>query len=107
MHVAIHRGSYLGATMIYPARYFPAKLSPTTDGEFIVTFRDILEAITYGEDAIGAIAMGVDTLYTAKDYYLESGRPMKEPSARMDGEVLVPLYVEDRDEEMQLFGVPA
>lgn len=91
--------------MIYPARYFPAKLSPTSDGAFVVTFRDVLEAITQGEDPIAAIAMGVDALYIARDFYLEAGHRMLEPSARLDGEVLVPLYVDDRDEEMQLFGV--
>lgn len=91
--------------MIYPARHYPAKLMAATEGGFVVTFRDVPEAITQGEDAIDAIAMGVDALYSARDFYIEDNRPMNEPSARRDDEVLVPLYVNDRDEEMQLYGV--
>lgn len=91
--------------MIYPARYYPAKLTPAEEGGFVVTFRDVLEAITQGDDPIDAIAMGVDALYIAREFYVTDGQFMHEPSARQDGEVLVPLYVDDRDEEMQLFGV--
>lgn len=92
--------------MVYMAKFYPAKLT-AYENAFLVTFRDVLEAITQGDNHIDAIAMGVDVLYSAREFYLEGGRPMNEPSARLDGEVLIPLYVEDRDEEMQLFGVPA
>jgi antitoxin HicB len=93
--------------MIYPARHYPAKFRPAPEGGFVVTFRDVPEAITQGEEPIEAIAMAVDCLYSAREFYTERNDLMNEPSARQDGEVLIPLYVDDRDEEMQLFGVDA
>lgn len=88
------------------ARLYPAKM--TGDGDaLLVTFRDVPECHTQGEDDLDAVTMAADALYTVREFYLEHGRKMQEPSSIEDGEVLVPLYVEDEAEELKLFGVLA
>jgi len=70
---------------------FPARFAADPDGGYTVTFRDIPEAITQGDDLQEAQAMAVDALVTAMDFYFEDGRPVPAPSAAQDGEVAVAL----------------
>lgn len=69
---------------------YPAKLAPE-DGGFVVTFRDIPEAITQGESREEAIAMAADALATAMEFYFEDRRPVPAPSEGRRGEVGIPL----------------
>lgn len=69
---------------------YPAKLAPE-DGGFVVTFRDIPEAITQGDTREGAIAMAADALATAMEFYFEDGRQVPLPSEVGRGEVGIPL----------------
>lgn len=69
---------------------YPAKLAPE-DGGFVVTFRDIPEAITQGESREEAIAMAADALATAMEFYFEDRRPVPAPSEVRRGEVGIPL----------------
>lgn len=75
---------------------FPAALTPDVDenGEptgFVVTFRDIPEAITQGDTEAEALAVAADALLTAMDFYFEDKRQVPAPSAAKRGERLVAL----------------
>lgn len=71
------------------ARY-PALLEPEGDG-FNITFRDIPEAITCGDNREDALEMAAGALLTAMEFYFEDRRPVPLPSAPQDGEVLIAL----------------
>lgn len=71
------------------ARY-PAFLEPEGDG-FNVTFRDIPEAITCGDNREDALEMAAGALVTAMEFYFEDRRPVPLPSQPEAGEVLVAL----------------
>lgn len=70
---------------------FPARFEPDPDGGFVVSFRDIPEAITQGDTLEEAESMAQDALVTAMDFYFEDGRPVPAPSRAEKGERLVGL----------------
>jgi antitoxin HicB len=71
--------------MRYPANFQP-------DGKFfLVTFPDIPEAITQGDDIEDAMLHAADVLESALDFYLESGRPIPAPSKSNRGQHLIEL----------------
>jgi antitoxin HicB len=70
--------------------HYPANIRP--DGKFfLVTFPDIPEAITQGNDIEDAMRHGADVLESALDYYLESGRQIPTPSKPKRGQRLIEL----------------
>ena len=69
---------------------YPALLAPDGDG-FLVTFRDIPEAITAGATRDEALSMSADALLSAMDFYFEDRRVVPPPSAPRKGEELVAL----------------
>jgi antitoxin HicB len=70
--------------------HFPANIRP--DGRFfLVTFPDIPEAITQGNDIEDAKRHGADVLESALDYYLEAGLPIPAPSRPKRGQHLIAL----------------
>lgn len=70
---------------------YPVKLSPAEEGGFVVTFRDIPEAITQGDSQEEALEMAKDALITAMDFYFEDKRSVPSPSALENGEQFVEL----------------
>lgn len=70
---------------------YPAKFEPAEEGGFVVTFRDIPEAITQGDNETEAMEMAEDALLSAMDFYFEDRRPVPLPSKRIHGERLVTL----------------
>jgi antitoxin HicB len=70
----------------YPARFKLAK-----EGGFVVTFRDIPEAITQGESVEGAMMRARDALETALDFYFDDRREVPAPSKARRGERLIEL----------------
>lgn len=70
---------------------YPATLTPDEGGGFVVTFRDIPEAITQGDTEAEALEMAADALLTAMDFYFEDKRPVPPPSKAKKGEHLVGL----------------
>ena len=66
--------------------YYPAKFTPAEEGGYVVTFRDIPEAITQGDDMTEAVEMAEDVLQSAMDFYFEDQRPAPLPSAPEEGE---------------------
>lgn len=69
---------------------YPARVRPDGKG-FMVTFRDIPEALTAGDTHEEAIEMAADALATAMDFYFEDKRQVPQPSASKRGEVLIAL----------------
>lgn len=70
---------------------YPATFTPAEEGGFVVTFRDIPEAITQGDTEEEAMCMATDALLSAMDFYFDDKRPVPLPSKPKKGEVLVEL----------------
>lgn len=60
---------------------YPVTLDAQPEGGFVVTFADVPEAITQGEDEDEALLQAVDALETALSFYIEARRPLPMPSA--------------------------
>jgi antitoxin HicB len=69
---------------------YPALFEPDGSG-FVVSFRDIPEALTQGDTLEEAREMAADALLTAMDFYFEDKRPVPSPSKAKKGEELVAL----------------
>jgi antitoxin HicB len=71
---------------------YAATLTPDDeDGGFVVTFRDIPEAITHGRTTDEALRNAADALTIALDGYVEAGWAFPKPSSTRAGEHLVTL----------------
>lgn len=70
---------------------FPARFEPAEEGGYVVTFRDIPEAMTQGEDDQDAMVMAEDVLISAMDFYFDDRRPVPAPSKLQPGEKYVEL----------------
>ncbi|MBP1207664.1 antitoxin HicB [Duganella sp. 1411] len=71
---------------------YPSTFTPETGG-FVVTFRDIPEAITQGDTEQEALDMARDALITAMDFYFEDRRPVPAPSKAKPGERMISLPI--------------
>lgn len=69
---------------------YPALFTPETGG-FVVTFRDIPEAITQGDDEAEARTMAAEVLREAMSIYFDEKRVVPMPSKPRKGERLVEL----------------
>jgi len=69
--------------------YYPAQFESAIEGGFVVTFRDIPEAISQGENETEAMEMAKDALVTAFDFYFDDKRPIPKPSKARVGERLI------------------
>ncbi len=67
---------------------YPATVEQDEDGQFIVSFRDVPEALTSGETLDEALAEAVDCLVVALDGYVDDRgrRPVPQPSRARPGE---------------------
>lgn len=71
---------------------YAATLTPDEeDGGFVVTFRDIPEAITQGRAVEDALRNAADALTVALDGYIEAGWTFPRPSSAHAGEHIVTL----------------
>lgn len=70
---------------------YPAQFKPAPEGGFVVTFRDIPEAIAQGDTLEEALHEAEDALVTAMEFYFEDRRTVPAPSAAQPGEHLVHL----------------
>ncbi|MBP1015780.1 type II toxin-antitoxin system HicB family antitoxin [Serratia fonticola] len=71
---------------------YPVDLLPDTGG-YVVSFPDIPEALTQGDTREEALAMALDALITAFDFYFEDNQPIPLPSEVTGDYVEVPLSV--------------
>lgn len=69
---------------------YPAKIEADGDG-FMVSFRDIPEALTGADTQEEAQRLAADALLTAMDFYFEDGRAVPAASAPHRDEVLIDL----------------
>lgn len=69
---------------------YPARFQKERDG-YVVTFRDIPEALTSGATKKEAMEMAADALATAMEFYFEDRRPVPMPTKARKGEELVEL----------------
>jgi antitoxin HicB len=76
-------------------RSYPAKFAKDGDG-YVVTFRDVPEAITQGDTLDEAMANASDALETALSFYVGERQPFPVPSAARRGE---------RDVELSALGM--
>jgi antitoxin HicB len=67
---------------------YPATLTKD-GGTFLVTFRDVPEAITFGADKEEALLNAVDALETGLSFYVESRKHLPSPSKAKRGEITV------------------
>ncbi len=73
---------------------YPVVLEAQPEGGFVVTFPDVPEAITQGEDADEALLYAVDALETALSFYVEARKPLPAPSAPDDRPTVRPSALE-------------
>ncbi len=55
---------------------YPVHLEPAEEGGFVVTFPDVPEAHTFGEDEGEALLRAVDALETALSFYTDAGESL-------------------------------
>jgi antitoxin HicB len=74
---------------------YPATLTPAEEGGYVVTFRDIPEAITQGDSLKDSLAQAADCLAEAISACIDDNRPIPQPSDVQDQEyqVAVPLQI--------------
>jgi antitoxin HicB len=70
---------------------YPARFEPDPTGGYVITFRDLPEAITQGDTEAEAQSMAEDALITSMDFYFEDRRRVPLPSKPLPGESLIPL----------------
>ena len=71
---------------------YPVTLTPDEkDGGFVVTFKDIPEAITQGDTAAHAMAAAKEALESALDFYFEDKRTVPAPSKPKRGQPVIEL----------------
>ena len=71
---------------------YPVHLEPAEEGGYVVTFPDIPEAITQGEDETDAIVWALEALETTLDIYMDKKKTIPYPSVAV-GMPLVVLPV--------------
>lgn len=68
---------------------YPVILEAQPEGGFVVTFPDIPEAITQGEDEDEALLYAIDALETALSFYVDDRKPLPTPSKPKRGQQTV------------------
>jgi antitoxin HicB len=68
---------------------YPVILTEQPEGGFVVTFPDVPEAITQGEEKEEALLYAVDALEVALSCYVDSRRPLPVPSKPKRGQLVV------------------
>lgn len=69
---------------------YPATFKVAENG-YVVSFRDIPEALTQGDNYEHAIEMAEDALLTSLDFYFEDKRNVPAPSPRKKADVMIHL----------------
>ena len=71
--------------------FYPAKFEQEVQA-YNVSFRDIPEAMTCGDNFADALQMAKDALFTSVDFYREEDRLLPPPSECQEGEILIALH---------------
>jgi antitoxin HicB len=70
---------------------YPIELAPDSNGTLLVTFPDVPEAITVGEDEADAMVQALDALEAALEIYFSEKRFIPLPSKAKRGQRVVTL----------------
>lgn len=65
---------------------YPVILEAQPEGGFVVTFPDVPEAITQGEDEDEALMYAIDALESALSFYVDDRKPLPRPSKPKRGQ---------------------
>lgn len=65
---------------------YPVILDPQAEGGFVVTFPDVPEGITQGEDEEEALMYAIDALEVALSFYMDARKPLPVPSKAKDNQ---------------------
>lgn len=69
---------------------FKYPVTLTKDGSnFLVTFKDIPEAITFGKNEEEALENAIDALETGLSFYVDARKPLPKPSKAKRGQKLI------------------
>ena len=68
---------------------YPVVLAEQPEGGFVVTFPDVPEAITQGEDRAEALLYAVHALESALSFYVDDRRPLPVPRKAKRGQLVV------------------
>lgn len=68
---------------------YPAHFEPAPEGGYVITFRDLPEALTQGDDDDDALLMAEDVLGCVIEWRMDDGRPIPAPSSARTGERLI------------------
>ncbi len=69
--------------------FYPARFEPAEEGGFVVTFPDLPEAITQGDDFDEAMEMAEDVLMSCVEIYFDAEKPFPIPQSAKHGQTLV------------------
>lgn len=72
---------------------YPATLESEEDGGYVVTFRDLPEAVAQGDGLTQALDAGMYSMAVALEFRIRNDEPWPEPSVALDGERLITLPV--------------
>ncbi len=73
---------------------YPAHLEQYSEDEIVVSFRDLPECLTSGEDTAEALIEAEDALEEAIAGRIDDGEPIPAPSAPLPGERMVALPID-------------
>ena len=73
---------------------YPAHLEQYSEDEIVVSFRDLPECLTSGEDEAEALIEAEDALEEAVAGRIDDGEPIPAPSAPLPGERMVALPID-------------
>lgn len=65
---------------------YPVILEAQPEGGFVVTFPDVPEAITQGDDVDEALMYAIDALESALSFYVDDRKPLPKPSKPKRGQ---------------------
>ena len=96
---------------------YPCVLTPEEDGGFSISFPDVPEALTCGDDRAEALAMAEDALAVALGAYVRAREDIPSPGPLLSEQVLVAvplvvaaklaLYTAMREQELSKVGLAA
>ena len=72
---------------------YPALFEPNGSNGFIVSFRDVKEALTEGASLEEAKENAIDALITSIEFYIEKNKPFPLPSKPKHNEILICLPI--------------
>ena len=73
---------------------YPCQVTVAPEGDVVLTFPDIPEAITGGDSREDALGLAQDCLSVALTFYLEKNAPLPTPSRPKRGQVAISPYLQ-------------